>query len=95
MTNDICHSCITKCSSLGWLDTTFWPKSKVRFGLVKVNTTQIPPPPLALGIEHLALRGSKLLTRVLFCHFDLIFPISICAMPHAMIFIRRQKNNEF
>ena len=28
---------------------------------------------------------------VLFCHFDLIFPISICAMPHAMIFIRRQK----
>ena len=28
---------------------------------------------------------------VLFCHFDLIFPISICVMPHAMIFIRRQK----
>ena len=28
---------------------------------------------------------------VLFCHFDPIFPISICAMPHAMIFIRRQK----
>ena len=28
---------------------------------------------------------------VLLCHFDLIFPISICAVPHAMIFIRRQK----
>ena len=32
---------------------------------------------------------------VLFCHFDLIFPISICAMPHAMIFIRRQKIMNF